>query len=149
MLLKKLLLTTFILVFHLPILAQSNLKTEKGVEAAVLQYIENFFENNFDEMNEVLHPKLAKRGLTPKGTLSEDYTPEVLKETLATKRPLPVSYQKNNVSSIEVFGNMASATLETGYPNIRWKENIHLLYMDNQWKIINVFWEYFPKPEKK
>ena len=127
--------------------AQESLKENELIEKTIINYIENFFENNFDNMKVSLHPRLAKRGLNPNGTMSEDFPLEKLKELMNSKRAFPKKYQKNKVESIIVFDNMASASLITGYPKTRWVEYIHLVKLDNKWQIINVFWDF--KKKKK
>lgn len=119
------------------------------VEKAVLNYIENFFENKYEEMNTSLHPRLAKRGLNPDKTMSDDFPPAKLKELMSKKKAFPVDKQGNKVTDINVFGNMANATLHTGYPNMRWVEYVHLVKEGDDWKIINVFWEYYPMKKRK
>lgn len=112
------------------------------IKKTILNYIENFFENNFNAMNESLHPRIAKRGLNQDGTLSEDFTPEKLKELMLTKQKFKTEHQYNIVENITNYGNMASASLRTGYPKARWTEYIHLVKLEGNWKIINVFWEF-------
>ncbi len=131
--------------------SHAQLKTDENteIEKTILNYIENFFENNFDTMNESLHPRLAKRGLNPDSTLSDDFPPEKLKELMLTKQKFEVKHQYNVVEDITIFGNMASASLRTGYPKLRWTEYIHLMKQDGNWKIINVFWEFEKKEDKK
>ncbi|MEZ4797555.1 MAG: nuclear transport factor 2 family protein [Flavobacteriaceae bacterium] len=142
-------ITTIITIFYFTIgVNAQNIETEKPlIEKTILNYIENFFENNFDEMNKSLHPRLSKRGINPDGTMSEDFPPEKLKELLATNPKFEVKHQYNVVKDITIFGNMASASLKTGYPKTRWVEYIHLAKQDNQWKIINVFWDFEKKKE--
>ncbi len=139
--------TSIILLFSFTANAQKEVTEDKAIEKIVINYIENFFENNFDEMNKSLHPRLAKRGLNPDGTLSDDFPPEKLKELISTKQKFEVKHQYNVVENITVYGNMASASLRTGYPKLRWTEYIHLMKQDGNWKIINVFWEF--KKNKK
>ncbi|MHA7832655.1 MAG: nuclear transport factor 2 family protein [Flagellimonas sp.] len=121
---------------------KDSLKEKQAIQKCVLNYIENFFENNFDEMNRSLHPRLAKRGLGQNEIMSEDFPPEKLKELMETKPPFSKKRQKNSVTDIKIFENMAMANLSTGYPNLRWREFIHLVKMDGQWQIINVFWDF-------
>jgi hypothetical protein len=118
---------------------------EKAVEKAVLTYIENFFENNFDKMNSVLHPRLSKRGLNPDGTIYKDLPPAELMKMLSNKKPFPKKMQKNSVEGITIFGRTATARLNTGQGRAKWAEFIHLIKVDGQWKIIDIFWEYFPR----
>jgi hypothetical protein len=122
--------------------AQSIAAENAVIEKTILNYIENFFENNYDAMNESLHPRLAKRGLNQDSTLSDDFPPEKLKELMLTKQKFKIEHQYNVVESITVYGNMASASLKTGYPKTRWTEYIHLVKLEGNWKIINVFWEF-------
>ncbi len=145
---KAILLFLTITLITYGIHAQETSTDSQAIESSILNYIENFFENNFEEMNTSLHPRLAKRGLNPDGTLSDDFPPSKLKELMSQKPPLPLEKQSNKVKDVAIFGNMASATLITGYPKLRWKENIHLVKMDNNWQIINVFWEFYPREKK-
>ncbi len=112
------------------------------VEQAVLTYIENFFENKFEEMNEVLHPQLSKRGVNPDRSINENLTPSKLKELLKNKQALPLTAQKNKVFNIKIFRDVATASLVTGYPRTRWVEFCHLVREQGKWKIINIFWEF-------
>ena len=144
---KTLFFTGIILLFSLTVNAQKEVTESKAIEKTVINYIENFFENNFDDMNKSLHPRLAKRGLNPNGTLSDDFPPEKLKELMSKKKKFEVKHQHNVVENITIYGNMASASLRTGYPKLRWTEYIHLMKQDGDWKIINVFWDY--KKKKK
>lgn len=136
----------FVLLIALFLTATSLVaQEEKAIEKAVLTYIENFFENKFDTMNSVLHPRLSKRGLNLNGQINEDLPPAKLKEMLEKKRPLPVSKQQNKVEDISIFRNTARAKLTTGYPNIKWIEYVTLVKVNNQWKLIDIFWEYYPR----
>ena len=142
---KNIFIAIILLLSTVTIQAQQATNESKAIEKTILNYIENFFENNFEEMNKSLHPRLAKRGLNPDRTLSEDFPPQKLKELMQKKQIFPLKNQSNLVENIAVFGDMAKASLVTGYPNTRWVEYIHLVKLDNEWKIINVFWEFYPK----
>ena len=118
---------------------------EKAIEKTVLTYIENFFENNFTAMDAVLHPRLSKRGLNPNGQINEDLPANKLKEIMENKKIFPVAKQQNKVESILVFNNTATARLSTGYPNVKWIEYVTLVNTVGKWKIIDIFWEYYPR----
>ncbi len=139
---RKIFILIIVLISTTNSYAQSETAENAAIEKAILSYIENFFENNYDAMNVSLHPRLAKRGLNPDGTLSEDFPPKKLKELMSTKPKFEVKHQNNAVENITVFGKMASASLRTGYPNARWTEYMHLVKEEGKWKIINVFWEF-------
>ena len=140
----------FLLFVTVTLSSSVNSQTDNAkVEKAVLSYIENFFENKFEEMNAVLHPRLSKRGLNLDGTINKDLPPLELKKLMSQKRALPISRQENKVENIIVFKNTATAKLITGYPNVKWAEFIHLVKVDAKWKIIDVFWEFYPREKRK
>ena len=140
---KKITLLLVAFVFSTNILQAQ--QKEKAVEKAVLTYIENFFENKFEPMNAVLHPRLSKRGLNPNGQINEDLPPNKLKEMMQKKKAFPVSKQQNKVEDISIFKNTARAKLITGYPNMKWIEYVTLVKENDKWKLIDVFWEYYPR----
>ncbi len=147
---KKISIIIIVLLSTVTSHAQVKTTENAAIEKTVLNYIENFFENNYDAMNESLHPRLAKRGLNEDGKkMSDDFPPEKLKELMLTKPKFEVKRQHNFVEDITVFGNMASASLRTGYPKTRWIEYIHLVKQEGNWKMINVFWEFKKKEIKK
>ncbi len=113
---------------------------KKQVEEVILGYIENFFLNDYEKMEVFLHERLSKRGVNIDGTLSGDYSKEDLRTMLSNNRAMPLSMQKNIVSEIFIDQRVATAVLETGYPNTRWKEYIHLAKLDGKWIIADVFW---------
>ncbi len=125
------------------------------IESATLGYIENFFENNFEEMSFYLHHELAKRGISKKRGVEEYYfenlSMEKLKNMLASKKALSKQDQINQVEILDVFRNTASVKLTTGYPGrMKWIEYIHLVKVEGKWKIANIMWDYFPmKPKNR
>lgn len=142
------LMKKIILILSIAFISTSTINAqqkEKAVEKAVLTYIENFFENNFDAMNAVLHPRLSKRGLNQNGQINENLPPAKLKAMMGRKRAFPLSNQKNKVENITILNNTATARLTTGYPNMKWIEYVTLVNTDGKWKIIDLFWEYFPR----
>lgn len=140
---KKIVLLLFItFISTTNSIAQQN---EKAIEKAVLTYIENFFENNFEKMNTVLHSRLSKRGLNPNGEINEDLPPVKLKRMMEKKKAFPVSKQQNKVEDISIFKNTARAKLTTGYPNMKWIEYVTLVKANGKWKLIDIFWEYYPR----
>jgi hypothetical protein len=56
-----------------------------------------------------------------------------------SKNALPLKTQKNKVTEIKVFRDVATPNLNTSYPNVRWVEFCHLVRIDGEWKIIDVF----------
>ena len=78
---KKTILTLLITLSCSTLMAQGITNDDElAVEKVVLNYIENFFENNYSKMETSIHKRLAKRGLNPDGSLSTDFPPEELKK---------------------------------------------------------------------
>ena len=125
------------------IVEQKDTTVEAAVQEVILGYITNFFLNDYEKMEVHLHERLSKRGVLQNGQLSEDFSKEKLKALLKTNRPLPLEYQKNEITRIEIYGNVATAILETGYPSVRWTEYIHLAKLEGKWIIMDVFWSFY------
>ncbi len=136
---RKTIITIALLATTSGLFAQQGNEEEK-IKATILAYIENFFTNDYDKMEKHLHDRLAKRGIDQAGRLSDDFPKSVLKELMSNKQPLPLRLQENKVDSIFIDQKMASAVLTTGYPNVKWKEYIHLAKLQGKWIIMDVFW---------
>ena len=124
-----------------------------AIKRTVLGYLENFFENKTEEMFKYLHPSLAKRGLSRKrgtpGVFFEDMSNEQLTAMLQKKRVLEKENQVNQVEILDIFHNSASVRVATGYPGkMEWIEYIHLARLNDEWKIINIIWDYYPKKKQ-
>jgi hypothetical protein len=123
---------------------------KQAIETVVLSYIENFFENNSEEMLRYLHPDLAKGGVSKrrgeKTYFFENMEMEQLTELLKTKPVLDKADQKNKIQILDVFLNTANVRLNTGYPDkMEWIEYILLSKIDGKWLINNIMWDYYPR----
>ena len=127
---------------------------KQNITKTVLGYLENFFENNTEEMLKYLHPDLAKRGISKRRGEStlyfQDMKMDELKSMLQKKPAFPLEKQQNKVEIQDIFYNSASVKVNTGYPGrMEWVEYIHLFKLDGEWKIANIFWDYFPHKQQK
>ncbi|MEL7123012.1 MAG: nuclear transport factor 2 family protein [Bacteroidota bacterium] len=138
----KIRILAVLLMLPFCLLAQNEGNEEKAIEKVILGYIENFFTNDFEEMEIYLHERLAKRGINQGGRLSKEFSKSELKALMNSKQALPLKYQSNKVDSIFIDRSFSSAILSTGYPNVKWKEYIHLAKLDGKWQIMNVFWNF-------
>lgn len=150
----KSIIKLFIFFITFSALSQDFSKEHNEIKKVTLGYIENFFENNTDNMLTFLHPELAKRGISKKRgsqeLFFENLPLEKLKKMLKKKKKLPKDKQKNHVEILDVFHNTASIKLTTGYPGkMNWIEYIHLSKIDNKWLITNIIWDYFPRKKRK
>lgn len=134
------------IVIALAILISSMLQAQTNeyeqVGAAVKGYIENFFENKYDEMEIHLHDELSKRGVNQDGSLNKNLSKADLKEMLERNTKFPLEHQRNIITEIKIDKHVATAVLKTGYPKTRWTEYIHLAKLDGRWKIMDVFWSF-------
>ena len=115
---------------------------EAPVKEVVLGYITNFFLNDYDQMEGYLHDRLSKRGVNSDGQISQEYPKDAIKELMENKPALPSELQKNDILEVNVYTNIATVIMETGYPNTRWKEYIHLAKVNGKWVIMDVLWDF-------
>lgn len=144
--------TIYYFAFIVSLSASAQEVEKDGIEKAVNTYIESFFLNDSSKMFSVIHPALAKRGIskTKEGDLFyEEMSNEQLAEMLSRKKALERARQKNIIEILDLSEYAASVKLTTGYPFLQWIEYIHLLKISNEWQICNIVWDYLPKTSSK
>lgn len=129
------------LMAGLPLLAQAE-NPKKAVQAVVETYIENYHQNNFEAMTAVLHKDFINRGITRDGQVTATSTAQQMQTFMQGQDALAPAQQKNLIKTVEVNGNLAKVTLETGNSKERWVEYIQLVKEDGEWKVIEVFWDF-------
>lgn len=134
---------------ELNVIGKITLEDKTAIESTVKGYIENFFENNAEEMSKYLHPDLAKGGVSKKRgediLFFETMSMEKLNKIVTTKPVLSKSSQSNEIKILDVFRNTASVRLNTGYPQkMKWIEYILLTKIDGKWLINDIIWDYYP-----
>lgn len=125
----------------LPLLAQAE-NPQKAVQATVNAYIENYHQNNYEAMTEVLHPEFINRGVSRNGVLTASHNAEQMQAFMNGQDPIALADQNNSIKSLEVNGNLAKVTLETGNRKERWTEYIQLVKVQGEWQVIEVFWDF-------
>jgi hypothetical protein len=115
---------------------------DAGVRAAVLDYVEGWFEGNAERMERALHPGLVKRR---RGLEGED--PDVM-ETLTARDMIDATAEgigrredaedrEIEVQITYLHGDLAAATCICH----RYVDLLQLLQMPEGWRIINAAWE--------
>jgi CubicO group peptidase (beta-lactamase class C family)/ketosteroid isomerase-like protein len=114
-----------------------------AIRAAVLDYVDGWYEGNAERMERAIHPDLAKRIWHP----NPDRGPSRLDNqtamtlVLSTRRgggqQTPEAERRRDVEILEIFGNAASARARMS----GWVDLMHLARANGQWKIVNVLWE--------
>jgi Putative lumazine-binding len=114
---------------------------EKNILRAALDYAEGWYQGNTQQMQDALHPSLAKRALLKgedsKYTLSE-YTRELLVQRVAKNNAETYSDKAKRADAklLSLVSNIASVRLDMD----QWTDFMHLVEVDGQWKIINILW---------
>jgi hypothetical protein len=142
---KKLLVVTFTLCLINITNAQST-EDRHGVEKAVLNYVEAFYEADTSKAYESVATFLAKRGyFTGKNgelreaTMSFDQLISLSKRWKQTQQITPETPKK--ITVFEILDKTASAKLEA-----KWGvDYFHLAKLNGKWMIINVLWQDPPK----
>jgi hypothetical protein len=115
---------------------------EAGVRAAVLDYVEGWFDGNAERMERALHPELVKRC---RGLEGDD--PDVM-ETLTARDMIDATAEgvgrsedaedrEIDVQITYLHGDLAAATCICH----RYVDLLHLLRMPEGWRSINAGWE--------
>ena len=140
-----------ILLFILLTYSQNIMASEedrKEVKRVSLGYLVALQQLKPELMAEVMHQNLAKRTSyvdpkTGKGMLHNTSYEEMINfaKTWNIKGDKFPKKPTNNVSILDMQGSMASVKLESD----NWYEYLHLVKIDNHWKIVNLYWEYHPK----
>ncbi len=142
---KKILIITFTLCLINTANAQSP-EDRQGVEKAVLNYVEAFYEADTTKAYESVAPFLAKRGYYTgknselrEATMSFDQLISLSKRWKQTQHITPETPKK--ITVFEILDKTASAKLEA-----KWGiDYFHLAKLNGKWMIVNVLWQDPPK----
>jgi len=137
--------SVFVLGFSLPILAETDQsigKEEELIKKTALDYIEGWYEGSVERMERALHPDLVKRrmivlptGHSFMGSVSANSMVEYTRA--GGGKMVPKENQKNEITILDVSGNMASAKAVSA----EYVDYLHLVKTDGKWVIVNVLWE--------
>lgn len=133
----------------LPFLSAAQNADTRGVERALLDYVEGFYEGDTAKLIRGIHPEVKKYGYwKEKG--SEQYTGEAMSfaemleyaNRVRTKKRFPKPDAPKKVEVYEVLDQTA-----TGKVTAWWgTDYILLAKYDGQWKIVYVLWQSPPAP---
>ena len=126
------------LLFNLTTNAQNSKPTSDdatGVRTTVTNYIEAYYTGDARRMEQTLHPHYLKHMLHGEIPVREKTGPQMVQE-VRTHGPadLPLANKTEQVSVLDIAGNIASAKLVT--PG--WVDYMTLSKVDGQWKILSV-----------
>jgi len=143
---KFTLIILFVCLTQMFVKAQTLAQDSLAIRETVLNYIEGWEDGDTIRMTKALHTKLAKRGIVPSQNgnvtdlLRANYT-EMVNWT-ASRKNLPKENSGEIVIKIyEIGKNIADVKcVSKDYIDF-----LHLARIDNQWKILNVIWEFNEK----
>lgn len=120
-----------------------------GIRTAVGDYIQGWYDADGPRMERSLHPSLAKRIVVRDPALRKDnvenLTAPALVEMAATNSRTPPARQRQEVTILDVFENMASVKLVAD----GWVDYMHLGKVDGKWVIVNVMWDEERRPRPR
>jgi len=119
---------------------------EEGIRAAALDYIEGWYEGDSARMARALHPKLAKRAYLENPKTGEFVLQELDAPTLVGyvekggAKGVEPKDREIRVQIFDVYGNIATAKVTSRH----FVDYMHLVRVGDEWKIINVLWDFSP-----
>jgi hypothetical protein len=116
-----------------------------AIKAAVLDYIEGWYDGDAARMERSLHPELAKRLVKTdaQGTSTLDQM-SALTLVQATRKgwgkSTPTQRRQKDVTVLDAYEGAATVKLVAA----DWIDYLHLARWNGEWKIVNVLWELKP-----
>jgi len=104
-----------------------------AVEATVRNYIEAYYNGDARRMQQTLHPRYLKHIIDGDSPLREKTASQMVKD-VSTKPSLPAADKTEQISVLDIAGDIASAKLVTPH----WVDYLSLSKVDGQWKILSV-----------
>ena len=119
-----------------------------AIQAAALDYVEGWYTGDAARMERALHPELAKRIVqtNPQNGRSSLGQQSAMTLVLNTRngggKDTPPAQMQKDVVILDIFQNAASvrATMSG------WVDYMHLAKWNGRWVIVNVLWEFKPRP---
>jgi hypothetical protein len=140
----KCLMLCFLMLMSTFSFAQTQ-KDSFEIKQAALNYIESQHSPNPKKMEQALHPRMVKRTFWKDKATGKDYVRETTTESMIL---LAESYNKKGdqfpaspkkqVLFLDVSDRTASVKLIAD----EWIDYMHLVKVNDSWKIINVLWQY-------
>jgi hypothetical protein len=117
-----------------------------NVRAIAQQYFEAWYSANGKQMEQIVHPMLAKRGpIIRKEKDIELSDMSALRLVQATEQgggsTAPDSLVNREIHVLSVNSDIASVKIDSELLT----EYLHLIKWEGEWKIINILWEIKPK----
>ena len=119
----------------------------EAIRQTALNYIEGYYNADFQRMSKAIHPELVKR------IISRDTLGNVMLSNMGSSQLLFNTKRNRNANALnpdqpfkadvivyDVFRNIAAAKVVTN--KFRFVDYLQLGKFDGEWKIVNVLWEF-------
>jgi hypothetical protein len=111
---------------------------EEAIVRCALDYFEGWFDANAERMRRALHSDLAKRSLEV-DELDHLTAKEMIEATAAgSGKKRDPGERRIDVRVVDVHGDIASVVVDSNV----YREYLHLVRVDDGWKIVNALWAY-------
>ena len=127
------LITIAVITLLLPSFASAQESEYELVEKALVYYMEGGTNNNYYQLANAFHKHATMKYITADG-YQETNALEFFSENMT---PGPRQDRITRIKSIDISGNSASAHIEIDYPTFSFMDYIHLLKIDEDWKIVS------------
>ena len=117
------------------------------IKETALNYIEGFYNSDWQRMSKAIHPELAKRIIVKDSLgnimLQNMGSSQLLYNTKRNKNSNVLNSDeafKANVTIFDIYNNIATVKVTTN--KFKFIDYLHLGKFGNDWKIVNVLWEF-------
>ena len=142
----KIIILQIAFFFHFVSFGQTKTDTSLIKETA-LNYIEGFYNSDWQRMSKAIHPELAKRIIVKDSLgnimLQNMGSSQLLYNTKRNKNSNVLNSDeafKANVTIFDIYNNIATVKVTTN--KFKFIDYLHLGKFGNDWKIVNVLWEF-------
>lgn len=142
---SKHLIPFFLVALVAPARAQNN--DSASIRETALNYVEGFYNSDWQRMTKAVHPELAKRIIIRDSLgnymLENMGASELLFNTKRNKNTNinnPDQPFKADVIIYDIYGKVATAKVVTN--KFKFIDYLHLGKFDGEWKIVNVLWDF-------
>jgi hypothetical protein len=118
-----------------------------AITKTVRDYIESCYEGNPDRIAGAIHPAMIKRALMPHEVTNRSIiritsASQLIENIRGLKEEgfkTPETDRRFDLTILDIYEDIATVKVFAHY----WLDYLHLIKIDNEWKIINVLWRLY------
>ena len=127
---KKVLAICLLISFSMSVSAQSS--DREAIDQTLNYYLEGGTNNDFETLEKAFHETATMR------YMADGYQDVNAIEFFKSRmKPGPKQDRKTKIVSVDIAGHAASARLEIDYPTFTFIDYMHLLKIDDEWKVVS------------